>query len=90
MSDTATFAEIFEVLFLLTWCQGNSIVPFLIYFVVLNKNVEVQDAMILSSVFKLKHNLYLEETHYVLCINHVTLKIQQTISNRVLVNLDVR
>jgi len=45
--------------------------------------------MMLSSVFKLKHNLYLEESHYMLCINHVTLIIQQTVSNLVPVNLDV-
>ena len=31
----------------------------------------------ISSVFKLKHNLYLEETHYILCINHVTLIIHK-------------
>jgi len=46
--------------------------------------------MMLSSVFKLKHNLYLEETYYILCINHVTFIIQQTVSNLVPVNLDVR
>jgi len=46
--------------------------------------------MMLSSLFKVKHNLYLEETQYILCINHVTLIIQQTVSNLVPVNLDVR
>jgi len=44
----------------------------------------------MSSVFKLKHNLYLEETHYILCINHITLLIQQTVSHLVPVNLVVR
>ena len=42
--------------------------------------------MMLSSVLKLKHNLYLEETHYILCINPVTLIIEQTVSNLVPVN----